>query len=256
MYKPVYTEKIDELQLRVFPTREKMGKSAAYDVANCMLNLLQSKDSIRMVFAAAPSQSEFLYVLTQIKEIPWERVQVFHMDEYVGLEADAPQRFSNFLRRNLFDIVHPGKINLIMPDKEHPETECERYTKLLEEEPIDMVCLGIGENGHIAFNDPPVADFMDQKKVKIVELDQMCRQQQVNDGCFPGIEYIPTHAVTLTIPAMMSAQYLFTMVPGINKKEAVKNTLKGEISTKCPASILRTHTNCILYVDSDSAPLY
>lgn len=255
MNNSIYNKKIEELQLQVFPTREQLGKIAAYDVAYRMKSLLQKKDKIRMVFAAAPSQNEFLHTLTQIKDIPWENVEVFHMDEYIGLGLDAPQRFSSFLRKYLFDIVKPGKVHLIMPDKENPDIECERYSKLLEEEMIDIVCLGIGENGHIAFNDPPVADFNDNKKVKIVELDQMCRQQQVNDGCFPSTEDVPTHAITLTIPALLSAQYLFCMVPGANKKAAVYHTLTGPITTECPASILRTHSNCMLYVDKESFPL-
>ena len=252
MHKPVYTEKIDELQLLVFSTREQMGTYAANDVANCMKELLQKKDTIRMVFAAAPSQSEFLYTLTQIEDIPWDRVEVFHMDEYIGLDVNANQRFSHFLNEYLFDIVKPKKVNLLMPDEENPELECSRYADLLKKDAIDIICLGIGENGHIAFNDPPVADFNDTKMVKIVELDQACRQQQVNDGCFKSIHNVPTHAVTLTIPALLSGKHLFTMVPGESKRKAVHNTLRGNITTDCPASILRTHKNCRFYSDTNS----
>ncbi len=252
MCNPIYSEKIDELQLFVYDKRDEMGKSAAYEVANCMKSLLEKKEIIRMIFAAAPSQSEFLDTLTQIKDIPWNRVDAFHMDEYIGLNENAPQRFSNFLNVNLFDVVKPRTVNLLYPKSEDPEVECERYTQLLEESPIDIICLGIGENGHIAFNDPPVADFKDSKKVKIVELDQMCRQQQVNDGCFKVIEEVPTHAVTLTIPTMLSGENLFCIVPGINKREAVKNTLRGKITTDCPSSILRTHKNCRFYADRNS----
>lgn len=255
MCKPILIDKIDELKLFVYTTRDDMGKNAANQVANCMKALLEKKDIIRMVFAAAPSQSEFLYTLTRLKDIPWDRVDAFHMDEYIGLEKNASQRFSNFLNVNLFDIVKPRKVNLLTPSMKDPELECERYTQLLEEGPIDIICLGIGENGHIAFNDPPVADFNDPRKVKIVELDQMCRQQQVNDGCFTSIEEVPTHAVTLTIPTMLSGENLFCIVPGKNKREAVKDTLIGDITTDCPASILRTHKNCNFYVDSNSFPL-
>ena len=255
MCNPIFTDKIDELQLFVYTTRDDMGRSAANQVADCMKALLEKKDIIRMVFAAAPSQSEFLSTLTRIKDIPWDRVDAFHMDEYIGLENNASQRFSNFLKVNLFDIVKPRKVNLLTPNIKEPEVECERYTQLLEEGPIDIICLGIGENGHIAFNDPPVADFKDPQKVKIVELDQMCRQQQVNDGCFKTIDDVPTHAVTLTIPTMLSGDNLFCMVPGINKREAVKNALRGHITTDCPASILRTHKKCKFYVDTNSFPL-
>lgn len=255
MNTPVHTEQVDKLQVKVFADRQQMGVAAALAVADCMRKRLAEKETIRMVFGAAPSQNEFLDTLTGFKDIPWDRVEVFHMDEYIGLAPDAEQRFSLFLRRKLFDIAKPGKVHLLDPKAENPEEECERYTQLFLAEPIDIICLGIGENGHIAFNDPPVADFADKETVKIVELDQRCRQQQVNDKCFESIEMVPTHAVTLTVPAMLSGQYLFTVVPGNNKRDAVYHTLRDDISTKCPASILRTHENCMLFVDVDSMPM-
>lgn len=255
MNTPIYTEQVDKLQVKVFADRKQMGAAAALAVADCMKKLLAEKETIRMVFGAAPSQNEFLDTLTRIEDLPWNRVEVFHMDEYIGLASGAEQRFSLFLRRKLFDIVKPGKVHLLDPKRENPREECERYAGLFEAEPIDIICLGIGENGHIAFNDPPVADFADPETVKVVELDQACRQQQVNDKCFESIEMVPTHAVTLTIPAMLSGQYLFTVVPGCNKRSAVYHTLRDDISTKCPASILRTHENCVLFVDVDSLPV-
>lgn len=221
------------------------------DVARCMKQLLLSQERVRMVFAAAPSQNEFLQQLIQMEGLDWSRVTAFHMDEYIGLSSQAPQRFSQFLKERLFDVVDIGEVNLI--NCHHtPQEECNRYSTLIAEAPIDIVCLGIGENGHIAFNDPPVADFEDQQIMKVVELDDACRQQQVNDGCFPTFEAVPTHALTLTIPALMSGKHLFCIVPGSAKREAVRRTLHDPISEQCPASILRRHTDCTLYVDTDS----
>ncbi|NLL69914.1 MAG: glucosamine-6-phosphate deaminase [Epulopiscium sp.] len=250
--KPIEQMRVDNLQLQVFETREEMGIQAAYDVARYMKELDQKQDHIRMIFASAPSQNEFLKALIQIPDLPWKKVEAFHMDEYIGLEAEAPQRFSHYIQTHLFDHVKPGKIHLIQPQATDPIQECNRYSQLLQEEKIDIVCLGIGENGHIAFNDPPVADFNDPEAVKLVELEQVCRQQQVNDKCFATIEEVPTHAITLTIPTIMGASKLFCIVPGATKKMAVRQTLEGPIHTQCPASILRQHPSCILYIDKDA----
>ena len=206
---------------------------------------------IRMVFAAAPSQNEFLQALVAAEGMDWSRVTAFHMDEYIGLTSASPQRFSQFLQERLFERVRPGKVHLIDCSSTVDE-ECARYGKLLSEAPIDIICLGIGENGHIAFNDPPVADFNDEFIIKAVELDAACRQQQVNDGCFPDVPSVPTHALTLTISALMSGKHLFCIVPGPTKREAVSRTLHDPITTACPATILRTHPDCTMYVDHDS----
>ncbi|MDF2724351.1 MAG: glucosamine-6-phosphate deaminase, partial [Paenibacillus sp.] len=150
-----------------------------------------------------------------------------------------------------FDLVKPGQVNLI-DSSNSIEGECKRYGDLLREAPIDIVCLGIGENGHLAFNDPPVAEFDDPLTIKPVELDRACRQQQVNDGCFASFDDVPTHALTLTIPTLLSASYLYCMVPGPTKRAAVERTLDGEIATECPSTVLRRHPDCTLYVDRDS----
>ncbi len=239
----------DKLTLDVSKTREEMGAKAANHVARIIKYLLESKQSVNMIFAAAPSQDEFLEALLQL-DIAWERINAFHMDEYIGIAPDAPQSFGQWLKVRLFDRVPFQSVHLINPL--HPEQECERYKALLRNFPPDICCLGIGENGHLAFNDPPVADFNDPKWVKIVELEQACRQQQVNDGCFESLSHVPKTAITLTIPALLSATYMSCVVPGSNKAKAVKNSLEGEISTTCPASILRTHKNAALFVDSDA----
>lgn len=248
---PVLTETCERLQVRVYRNRQELGQSAGLAAASKVKELLGKQERVRMIFAAAPSQNEFLETLAKDPDIDWSRITAFHMDEYIGLKRDAPQRFSQFLQDRIFDIVKPGEVHLI-DSSNSIEEECKRYSGLLKEAPIDIVCLGIGENGHIAFNDPPVADFEDPVLMKPVELDDACRQQQVNDGCFPTFDAVPTHALTLTIPAIMSGSHLFCMVPGPTKRNAVMHTLNGPLTTECPASILRTHPDCTLYVDTDS----
>lgn len=249
---PIQTEVVDQLRVQVYEDRKAMGVDAANDVIRTMKLLLSEKKQIRMVFAAAPSQNEFLESLSKAKGIDWSRVAAFHMDEYIGLPEGAPQTFSKFLCDRLFDIVEPGEVHLITANSSTIEAECMRYEKLFTESPIDIVCLGIGENGHIAFNDPPVAVFHDPYTIKTVPLDDACRQQQVNDGCFPTIADVPTHALTLTIPALMSGTHLFCIVPGPTKRNAVRSTLYGPVTAQCPASILREHPDCVLYVDRES----
>ncbi|MBO0796129.1 MAG: glucosamine-6-phosphate deaminase [Ktedonobacteraceae bacterium] len=247
----IATRTVDQLQVQVYNNRQALGAAAGQDVAAAMRHLLSKQDRIRMIFAAAPSQNEFLQTLSQETGIDWSRVSVFHMDEYLGLSLDAPQRFGRFLSERLFDKVRPGQVHLI-DSTNALEAESKRYSDLLAAAPIDIVCLGIGENGHIAFNDPPVADFHDPLPVKPVELDTASRQQQVNDGCFDTVAAVPTHALTLTIPALLSGKALFCMVPGQTKRHAVQQTLGGPIDTVCPATILRQHPRCTLYVDRDS----
>jgi len=244
---------IDTLQVRKYASRLEMGKEAARAVAECMANLLRSRDTINMIFAAAPSQNEFLGALIKDTTIDWVRVNAFHMDEYVGLPEEAPQRFGNFLKQRIFDALPFCSVHYLDGNAANLALECTRYETLLKSMPPDVVCMGIGENTHIAFNDPHVADFKDKHLVKVVDLDMACRQQQVNDGCFTGIGQVPTHALTLTVPALLQGTYIFSIVPGEKKANAVYHTLHSPISEHHPSTILRTHPNAILYVDADSA---
>lgn len=244
--------KVDELTVKVYSDRSAMGVAAAEIVAERINDLLNRQAYINMIFAAAPSQSEFLASLIERQEIDWRRINAFHMDEYTGLPKGHPALFSSFLGRHLFDRVSFHSVSYIGLDIISPAGECARYSGLLSQYPADIVCMGIGENGHIAFNDPHVADFNDPLKVKVVDLDMSCRQQQVNDGCFAQIDEVPTHAITLTIPALMEAKYLYCMVPGGNKAKAASAALNKEISEHCPASILRRHPDAILFLDRDS----
>ena len=243
----------DKLAVKVFENRKLMGKAAATDVADCIKQMLSEKKEINMVFAAAPSQNEFLEELVD-SGVEWERINAFHMDEYIGLPLDAEQRFGTFLKERIFGRV-PFKSVHYINGQAQPEKECDRYSLLLKQYPVDIVCLGIGENGHIAFNDPHVAKFDDPELVKVVALDEKCRMQQVHDGCFRSIELVPTQAISLTIPSLVAAEYMFCIVPASTKAQAVYDTIYGEISESCPASILRTKTNASLYLDADSAAL-
>lgn len=245
------TFSVESLKVQVLKDRRSLGLSSGRAVATKMRELLNQKANVRMIFAAAPSQNEFLETLVSEAGLDWSRVTAFHMDEYIGLSPEAPQRFGRFLSERLFDIVKPGTVHLI-DSSASIDSECKHYSQLLAEAPIDIVCMGIGENGHIAFNDPPVADFKDFAAIKAVELDTACRQQQVNDGCFATMDSVPTHALTLTIPMLMSGTHLFCMVPGPTKRQAVQQTLNDAISTDCPATILRLHNDCTLYVDTAS----
>jgi glucosamine-6-phosphate deaminase len=246
---------VEKLKVIITSNRKEMGKCSAKNVGNLIKELLYHSKEIRMIFAAAPSQDEFLSELTGDKSIEWSRIIAFHMDEYIGLPKGSNQLFSKYLDDHLFSKVNFKKVNIINSQVENIDEECIQYDKLLKEEPIDIVCMGIGENGHIAFNDPPVADFEDERFVKIVELEQKCKQQQVNDGCFKNIDEVPKTAITLTVPALFSGTYLNVVVPGTRKAEAVKITLTGKISTQCPATIIRKHDNAILYIDKDSSSL-
>lgn len=241
-----------KLKVKIYNSREALGKEAAREAAATIKELLGQKKEVSIIFAAAPSQNEFLSALTADQEIPWERIHAFHMDEYINLDPEAPQGFGNFLKQRLFEKVNFKTVHYLNGNAEDIEAECQRYSRLLQEYPADLVCMGIGENGHIAFNDPHVAYFEDKHLVKVVSLDLKCRTQQVNDGCFGSLDEVPTNAITLTIPALVAANRIFCMVPGRTKAEAVYRTVFGDITETCPASILQKHENAILYIDKDS----
>ena len=246
--------RVDALRVCIAGIRAELGAAAGASAAAEIRERVNAHGTARVILASAPSQNELLDALTRA-DIDWSRVTLFHMDEYAGLDARHPASFRHYQRARVLDRIQPAAFHGIAGEAHDANAECARYAALLAEVPIDVVCLGIGENGHIAFNDPPVADFADPRAVKVVELDVACRQQQVNDGCFPALEAVPRHALTLTIPALLHGRALFCAVPGPRKAQAVRDTLRGPISTACPASILRTHPNTPLYLDTDSAAL-
>jgi glucosamine-6-phosphate deaminase len=244
--------KAEKLEVIVLENRASLGQTAAKMVSEKIKQLLLTKPVINMIFAAAPSQNEFLDALVSDGSIEWQKINAFHMDEYLGLPHAAPQLFSSFLKRMLFERVPFASVNYIEGNTVNFKAECERYALLLKNNPVDIVCMGIGENTHIAFNDPHVANFHDPEIIKRVQLDHACRQQQVNDGCFETLDAVPEYALTLTIPALVGASCIFCMVPGANKAEAVKYTLQQPVSERYPSTILKTHNNAILFVDADS----
>ena len=244
----------DNIRIRISDSRAALGDAAAQAVAERIQNLLSTQPTLNMVFAAAPSQNEFLAALIR-QPLDWGRINAFHMDEYLGLGSAAPQSFGYYLNTHLFDDLPFKKVHLINGLAANPQAECDRYSALLKENPTDILCLGIGENNHLAFNDPPVADFKDAKTVRIVTLDTACRQQQVNDGCFTSLSAVPQQALTITIPALMAARYCFAMVPGDRKAPAVANTFDQPVSERYPSTILRQHPAVQLFLDRDSSKL-
>lgn len=243
----------NRMKVKIYENITQMGDEAAYEVSKKIEELLTDQQFVNIIFAAAPSQNEFLSALSKRKNVDWSKVNVFHMDEYVGLDEEAPQRFGQFLKERLFGKVPVNKAYYINGNAENLDDECQRYSGLLQQYPTDIVCMGIGENTHIAFNDPHVADFNDPRGVKVVALDEISRQQQVNDGCFDSIDDVPTFAITLTVPALLQADAIFCLVPGRNKASAINYTINSEVNESYPSTSLRNHRNAILYLDKDSA---
>lgn len=245
----------DKLRVFVFPTRQEMGARAAADAAAAIRALLGKKQELNIMFGAAPSQDDVIRSLVEDGSIDFGRVNAFHMDEYVGLAEGHPQSFASYLNGHLFHLRQFRSVHFIRGDAPDPEAECRRYEELLRKHPTDIVMMGVGENGHIAFNDPPVADFQDPHLLKVVELEERCRMQQVHDGCFPSLEKVPTRAITVTVPGLMRAAHQFCVVPTRLKAQAVRDLLQGPVGEACPATALRHAESATLYLDRDSASL-
>ena len=245
----------DKLNVYVYDSRPRMGAAAAAAVAAEMRRLIEARGRAVGIFASAPSQNEFLAALVETPGINWSRVVGFHLDEYLGMDDRAPQSFRRFLIDRLVSRVALSEFHGLRGDGEDGTAECERYSELLAANPPDFAVLGIGENGHLAFIDPPFCDFDDPQPVKVVELDDVCRAQQVNDGAFATIDDVPRNALSLTIPTIMARPRLFAIVPGPAKRQAIKNTIEGPVATSCPASVLRRHADAHLFIDSNSASL-
>ncbi|MDO5308632.1 MAG: 6-phosphogluconolactonase [Planctomycetia bacterium] len=246
----------DQLYVEVCSDRAELGRRAGAAAAEAIAEAIARQGQARVIFAAAPSQNETLDALMTSDLVDWTKVVAIHMDEYVGLPLDSNARFARYLDEHCFSRAAFKEVHYIDPCKDEPiDVLLNRYRALLAQAPIDVVCMGIGENGHVAFNDPPVADFKDPEAIKLVQLDDACRTQQVNDGCFPSFDATPTHALTLTVPTLANARRQICAVPGKLKANAVKNTLFAPVSTQCPATILRTLPGAALYLDADSYSL-
>ncbi len=243
-----YAFHADRLHVKIYNEKRDMGMAAADFVAKHIQDAIQQKGTANLILATGASQFSLIEALKE-KEIEWEKVTVFHLDEYKGISDEHPASFRKYLKERILNIVKPGKVYLINGDAANLEEEISEYEKQLKAHPIDIACIGIGENGHIAFNDPPVADFNDPKWVKVVELDHACRMQQLGEGWFPTFEDIPKEAVTLTISAIMSCKTICCVVPDERKSVAVQHTIYSDISTDCPATILRRHPDTVLFLD-------
>lgn len=244
--------KKDKLEINIYKDSTEMGKAAAKSVSEQLRNAVNKNGSANLILATGASQFTFLENL-QKESIEWDTITVFHLDEYKGISDKHPASFRKYLRERILDIVKPKQVYYLNGDVADTEQEALRYEKLLKEHEIDVACIGIGENGHIAFNDPPVADFDDPRLVKVVELDEACRKQQLGEGWFPTFNDVPTHALSLTIPAIMRCKIISCVVPDGRKSQAVYDTVNNEISTQCPATILKTHPAAMLYLDSAAA---
>ncbi len=251
----IKTFQADALEVRVYGRLDEMALAAARAAGNHLTNTLTAQGQAVVILATGNSQLRFLERLVELVGVDWSRVTLFHMDEYLGLPADHPASFRRYMKERIEARLKPRTFHYLEGDALEPVKECDRYARLLRAQPIDLCCLGIGENGHVAFNDPPVADFQDPLTVKLVKLDEACRRQQVGEGHFPGIEAVPQFAFTLTIPALCSAKKMICVVPEKRKAQAVKDALRGPVNTDCPASILRQQVHCVLFLDADSAAL-
>jgi glucosamine-6-phosphate deaminase len=248
--------KVDKLYVKCFDNNVEMGAIAAEEGSCIIKKLLTEKDEVNIIFAAAPSQNEILRHLVKDKGIEWNRINGFQMDEYIGLPKRDPRHFSSYLNERIFSKVSFKSVEYLNGNAQDVHEECIRYSEVLKAHPIDLCFSGIGENGHIAFNDPPVADFSDKYMVKIVDLDEYCRQQQVNDGCFAALDEVPKRALTVTIPLLMSSKHIICSVPTKFKARAIYNVLTKDISERYPASCLRRHESATLYLDNDAASEY
>lgn len=239
----------------IFPTPAEMGEAAAVQAAKIINQAVAEREEARIMVATGNSQDDFIAALTARDDIDWSRVTCFHMDEYIGISEEHPASFRKWLRTKVEEVVHPAAMHYIHGDAEDIDVEIRRYTELLMAGPLDAAFVGFGENGHIAFNDPPVADFEDPATLKVVTLDQPCRQQQVGEGHFPNLEAVPTQALTVTCSGLLRADNWISCVPEKRKAEAVKKAMNDPVSTDCPASIGREHPSVYLYLDEESASL-
>ncbi len=246
---------IDSLPVRVFPDQQLMAEAAACETGAYLVERLRTKETVRLILATGNSQILFLSRLIETADLDWSRVELFHMDEYLGLSDRHSASFRRYMKERVENVARPGVFHYLDGTAQMPLEECRRYEALLTSEPIDLCCLGVGENGHLAFNDPHVADFDDRRMVKLVQLDEACKQQQVGEGHFPSLESVPGFAYTLTIPALCSAEKMVCLAPELRKSQAIKAALEGPVSTDCPASILRRQKHASLYLDNDSASL-
>ena len=250
---PVKTFQLDDLSVHIHNSVDQMALSGAQLIHTYLQNLLSQQGTASIILATGNSQIKFLEALIDLGRIDWSQITLFHLDEYLGIEANHNASFRRYLRERVEKRVLPAVFHYIEGDTTQPLHECDRYTRLLLAQPIDLCCLGVGENGHLAFNEPSVADFHDSHQVKLVKLESATRQQQVDEGHFPSLEAVPQYAFTLTIPMICTAKKILCLAPEKRKAKVVQKILQGPISTSYPASVLRTQAQATLFLDTDSA---
>ena len=246
------TMRYDKMPVGVYDSNAALGQAAADDLAEILRAAVARQGQAAIIVATGNSQLSFMEALRVKPQIPWDKVAVFHMDEYLGMSATHPASFRRYLHEKLADVVHPGQFFGIEGDAPDVEAEIARYTALLERHAPVACVVGIGENGHLAFNDPP-ADFRTPRAIHVVNLAETARRQQVGEGHFASLDTVPRQALTLTIPALLKPAHVLAVVPEARKAEAVQAALEGPVTPLCPASILRTCAQATLYLDPDSA---
>jgi glucosamine-6-phosphate deaminase len=252
---PLRRFQVGRAAVEVYPSKSDAGQAASQRASAILRSSITEKGNARLIMATGNSQEDFVAWLVQVRDVDWSRLEVFHMDEYINLPETHRGCLKRWLNEHFVELVRPGRVHYLDGNAADLPAECRRYEQLLRAAPTALCTLGIGENGHIAFNDPHVADFEDPLGIKRVVLDERCRRQQANEGHFPDFASVPREAVTLTCPTLMSCDNLICCVPELRKAEAVKNALEGPLSTQCPASVLRTHPSAFIYLDSESASL-
>jgi glucosamine-6-phosphate deaminase len=242
------------VEIRVFDTKQELGRAAAERAKAAIGEAITRAGEARVVAATGASQFEFLDALTAARGVDWGRVEMFHLDEYVGLPDTHPASFRRYLRQRIVERVQPRVFHFLAGDAEDPDAECRRVGTLLARAPIDVAFVGIGENGHLAFNDPP-ADFETEEPYLVVELDEACRRQQLGEGWFASLDDVPRRAISMSIRQILKAREILCIVPDARKARAVRDCLEGEVSPLHPSSILQKHPRTTVYLDRDSAAL-
>lgn len=247
--------RVDELWVQIYNSEVEMAARVAEIAQNYLQQLLNQQETVAVLLATGNSQRQFLDALINLGKIDWSRITCFHLDEYLGITAEHPASFRRYMQERVENRVSPRQFHYIAGDALEPLAECDRYSQLLQAQPIDLCCLGIGENGHLAFNDPAVANFQDPYSVKLVKLDTANRQQQVNTGHFHDIDSVPQYAFTVTLSLICAAKKIICLAPEKRKAQIVKQMLTGTINSNCPASILRQKSQATLFLDRDSVSL-
>jgi glucosamine-6-phosphate deaminase len=249
----VKTIRVSQLQIKILADKDSLGREAANQAAASLRRAIRQQGKARIIAATGASQFEFLEALTSAPDIDWSRVEVFHLDEYVGLPITHPASFRKYLLERLINKTGITQYHFLDGDGDAVES-VSKISRELQSQPVDLAFAGIGENAHLAFNDPP-ADFNIKDPYLIVDLDEACRQQQVNEGWFPTVADVPRRAISMSVQQILRAKEIIVVVPDERKAQAVKNSLEGDVSPQVPASILRTHPNATIYLDKDSAAL-